>query len=64
MLVWRYPTERTKPQIVLKRLQPAEGEGETEIVRAKFVLGADGKWCHSPILSTEPKFRRCPFVGP
>lgn len=53
-------------QVTLERLEEPDGEPHEEIVRAKFVLGADGSesQCHRAHTKTHAyRSHRSPFVG-
>jgi hypothetical protein len=54
----------------VKNLAPQDGEPDTEIIHAKFVIGADGKVtiehnfsCHRILMRTRSLKYRCTFMG-
>jgi len=54
-------------KVVLKHLEPNEGEPETEVVHAKYVLGADGahSWVRDAIgLTMYPEIENDQLVAP
>ena len=51
-------------KIVLRHLNVAEGQADTEIVCAKFVIGADGKVNLCGYSGLMVNFIRCSFMGP